>query len=209
MRKKIRVFILVISLIISLIVGTTSYITLNISSSNNINKSKDSSLDIVKTTSSSATAPTELTIETQKCSPPSEEFVDDASGDYSVEEKNSDNNDDGSFSFSTSEQEIIARVIMAESGTCSTNCLWLTGSALLNLADYYNNGDIAATANDPQIFETAGSYYNQEPTQECWNVVERLNNGDRDLDVMFFRTDYYHSFGTPYTNIDNVYFSTL
>lgn len=211
-----RIYIRLFCFIISLIIGIISFIVLN-NNSYNIDLLKSKSLTPIKSTSSSTIAPTELTIETQKSSPPLKESQNDGDessviGDWDTQNTDDsvcDNNQDRSLSFSASDREIIARVIMAESRSCSIDCLWFTGSALLNLADYYNNGDIQATANDSNIFDTADCYYDQEPTQECWDVTDRLISGDRDFQVMFFRTDYYHSFGTPYLNIDNVYFSTL
>lgn len=184
-------------------------------------------LEISKPTNSPTTAPTEQSTnkptEASTYSPPVEEtqifYSDEDIEDYSYENNNDnieikdndnyENNDIGSSSFSASDRSIIARIIMAESGNCSIDCLWLTGSALLNLADYYYEGDLEAVAYDPQVFNVADILDSVVPNQDCWDTADRLLSGDRDYKVMFFRTDYYHSFGTPYINIDNVYFSTL
>lgn len=184
-------------------------------------------LEISKPTNSPTTVPTEQSTdkptEASTYSPPVEEtqifYSDEDIEDYSYENNNDnieikdndnyENNDIGSSSFSASDRSIIARIIMAESGNCSIDCLWLTGSALLNLADYYYEGDLEAVAYDPQVFNVADILDSVVPNQDCWDTADRLLSGDRDYKVMFFRTDYYHSFGTPYINIDNVYFSTL
>lgn len=183
-------------------------------------------LEISKPTIPSTIAPTEQPTdkptEASTYSPPVEEtqifYSDENIENYDYENNDNDdieikdndsyeNNDIGSSSFSASDRSIIARLIMAESGGCSLECLWLTGSTLLNLADRYHNGDIEATAKDSDIFDVADYLDYVEPNQECWDTADRLLSGDRDYNVMAFRTDYYHSFGTPYRKVDNVYFS--
>lgn len=116
--------------------------------------------------------------------------------------------DDAETAYSSSDREWIARVICMEAGNCSEECQWLVGSTALNLADRYNGGNIEATVTDPNIFAVAGYFYLREPSVQNWAVADRVLSGDRDYQVMAFRTDYYHSFGTPYTVVDNVYFST-
>lgn len=178
--------------------------------------------EAIKPTSSPTIAPTEQPtdkpIEDSTYSPPveetqnsnTEEYNQDDGKEYDVAEETEESEQIyENPSFSDSDREIIARVIMAESGNCSIDCLWLTGSALLNLADYYYEGNLEAVAYDPQVFNVADILDSVVPSQDCWDTADRLLSGDRDYKVMFFRTDYYHSFGTPYINIDNVYFSTL
>lgn len=160
--------------------------------------------------------PTNKPTETTTYSPPVEEpqsideeeyIYEDGNNDI-VEETYIEDEPEESYSFSDSDRNIIARLVMAESGNCSEECIWLTGSTLLNLADRYHGGDIEATARDSSIFDVAGYLDSVVPNQKCWDVADRLLSGDRDYNVMAFRTNYYHLFGTPYTNIDNVYFST-
>lgn len=113
-----------------------------------------------------------------------------------------------SDNYSASDREWIARAICLEAGGCSEECQWLVGSTVLNLADRYNDGDIESTVTDPSMFAVAHYLYSREPSATNWAVADRVLSGDRDYQVMAFRTDYYHSFGTPYTVVDNVYFST-
>lgn len=111
-------------------------------------------------------------------------------------------------SYSTGDLEWLARTICMEAGNCSEYCQWLVGSTALNLADRFNGGDLEATVTNPNMFAVADCFYLREPSVQNWAVAERLLSGDRDYVVMAFRTDYYHDFGTPYTVVDNVYFST-
>lgn len=176
--------------------------------------------EATKTTQSPTIAateqPTNKPTEATTYSPPVEEpqsideeeyIYEDGKNDI-VEETYIEDEPEESYSFSDSDRNIIARLVMAESGNCSLECLWLTGSTLLNLADRYHNGDIEATAKDSDIFDVADYLDYVEPNQDCWDTADRLLSGDRDYNVMAFRTDYYHSFGTPYRKVDNVYFST-
>ena len=177
--------------------------------------------EAIKPTNSPTIAPTEQPtnkpIEDSTYSPPveepqnsnTEEYNQDDGKEYDVAEETEESEQIyENPSFSDSDRKIVAQLIMAESGNCSIECLWLTGSVLLNLADRYHNGDIEATAKDSSIFDVVNILDSVIPSQDCWDTADRLLSGDRDYNVMAFRTDYYHSFGTPYTNVDNVYFST-
>lgn len=104
------------------------------------------------------------------------------------------------------ELDLLARTIYQEAGICGEYCQWLVGSTVLNLADSY--GGIEAVVFDYNTFNVAYSLYNATPSDLSYSVANRLLSGDRDYAVKAFRTDYYHSFGTPYTSVDNVYFST-
>ena len=102
--------------------------------------------------------------------------------------------------------DLLSRTIYQEAGICGEYCQWLVGSTVLNLADSY--GSIEAVVFDYNTFNVAYSLYNATPSDLSYSVANRLLSGDRDYSVKAFRTDYYHSFGTPYTSVDNVYFST-
>lgn len=101
---------------------------------------------------------------------------------------------------------LLAKVIYLEGGNCSEYCQWLIGSTAMNLADI--NGGLSAVAYNYNLFNVVYLIDGCTPSQMSLNVAERVLSGDRDYNVKAFRTDYYHSFGTPYTNIDNVYFSS-
>lgn len=108
--------------------------------------------------------------------------------------------------YSDNELELVARTTYCESGGCSEYCQWLTASTILNLAD--QNGGIENVCTNSNMFNVAGIIWNKTPSNLSYSVAQRVLSGDRDYNVMAFREGYYHSFGTPYTNVDNVYFST-
>lgn len=102
--------------------------------------------------------------------------------------------------------DLLARIIYFESGSCSEYCQWLVGSTAMNLANEY--GSLETVAFNYDIFNVANILYTDTPSNLSYSVATRIINGDRDVNVRAFRTDYYHSFGSPYTNVDNVYFSS-
>lgn len=109
-------------------------------------------------------------------------------------------------SYSDYELDLLVRTIYQEGGICSEYCQWLIGSAVLNLAD--ERGGIENVVFDYNTFNVAYVLYDCTPSELSYAVAARVLSGDRDYVVKYFRTDYYHGFGTPYTNVDNVYFST-
>lgn len=122
-------------------------------------------------------------------------------------QKDSESNDyEPSEDYSNSDVDLIARTVYLESGGCGEYCQWLTASTILNLAD--RNGGISNVVYDYNTFNVAGMIDGCSPSDLAYSVAQRVVSGDRDYSVMAFRADYYHSFGTPYTNVDNVYFST-
>lgn len=104
------------------------------------------------------------------------------------------------------EQDLLAKLIYLEAGNCSEYCQWLVGSTAMNLAD--ERGGLAAVAYNYNIFNVAYQIDSCTPSALSRSVAGRILSGDRDYNVKAFRTSYYHGFGKPYTNVDNVYFST-
>lgn len=107
--------------------------------------------------------------------------------------------------YSWYEYDLLARTIYQESGICSEYCQWLVGSTVLNLAEV--NGGIENTVTNYNLFNVAYILYKDTPSDLSYAVARRLISGDRDYNVMAFRDSYYHNFGTPYTSVDNMYFS--
>lgn len=131
----------------------------------------------------------------------------DEDSNESVESSDSDSSHDSdSGGGSYADSDLLARVIYLEVGNCSEECQWLVGSTAMNLADRY--GGLEAVATDYNTFNVAYALYDCEPSSTSRSVADRVLSGDRDYNVMAFRAGYYHDFGTPYTSIDNVYFST-
>lgn len=111
-----------------------------------------------------------------------------------------------SSAYDTYTRDLLAKVIYLEAGVCGEECQRLVGSTAMNLADA--RGGLANVAYDYNTFNIAYRIDGCVPSETSIRVAERVLSGDRDYNVKAFRTSYYHSFGTPYTNIDNVYFST-
>lgn len=105
------------------------------------------------------------------------------------------------------EYDLLARTIYQESGVCGEYCQWLVGSTVLNRADRY--GGIENVVFDPAHFDVYNELFDETPSDLSYFVARRLISGDRDYKVMAFRNSYYHSFGTPYDKVDNMYFSTF
>lgn len=110
------------------------------------------------------------------------------------------------YNTSSDEVDLLARVIYCEAGNCSEYCQWLVGSTAMNLAD--SNGGLRVVAFDYNTFNVAGILYTRDPSELSYSVAQRILSGDRDYNVKAFRMSYYHSFGTPYAVVDNVYFSS-
>ena len=104
------------------------------------------------------------------------------------------------------ELDLVARTIYQEAGICGEYCQWLVGSTILNLAD--ECGGVENVVFDYDKFNVAYVLYSATPSDSSYAVARRVLSGDRDYNVKAFRNNYYHDFGTPYTSVDNVYFST-
>jgi hypothetical protein len=149
--------------------------------------------------------PTEAPTEAEINDEPDVIYIEQAETEIVENNKESEINN---YSSSTSDYELdlLARTIYQEAGICGEYCQWLFGSTVLNLAD--ERGGIEAVVFDYNTFNVSYKLYNATPSDLSYSVASRLLSGDRDYRVKAFRTDYYHSFGTPYTSTDNVYFST-
>lgn len=106
----------------------------------------------------------------------------------------------------TNERDILAKLLYCESGSTSWDCQVYTCSAILNLSDYTERS-ISSMASDINTFSVAPWVWSTTPTQTQYDVIDYVLSGGRISDVKYFRTDFYHNFGIPVTNIDNVYFS--
>lgn len=104
------------------------------------------------------------------------------------------------------EKEILAKLLYCESGSTSWDCQVYTCSAILNLSDYTGRS-ISNMASDKKVFSVAPWVWSSTPTQTQYKVIDYVLSGGRVSGVKWFRTDHYHSFGTPVKSIDNVYFS--
>lgn len=107
------------------------------------------------------------------------------------------------------EYEILAKLLFAESGILSWEGQVMTCSAILNFCDY-QGASIWECAHTTWMFAVAPFVDTVEPTQMNFDVIEYVVcGGGRDPIPIWFRTDYYHDFGTPYCEIEGVFFSTI
>lgn len=106
--------------------------------------------------------------------------------------------------YTDEEKQLLAQCLFCEAGGTSWECQVITLSAILNHCDTY---DGLWVLDNVGHFEVAPYYRYCTPQEEQYEVVEYVLSGHRIADVQYFRTQYYHSFGTNMLNIDNVYFS--
>ena len=104
--------------------------------------------------------------------------------------------------FTQNELDLMARVVMSESSIEPYECKMLVAKTVLNR--YYSD-------NFPDSVQTVvekgfSTQDNGEVTEECYNAVYDAFISTEP--VMYFRTDYYHSFGTPYKQVGITCFST-
>ena len=177
--------------------------------------------EIAPTINASTTAPSEMPTEipTNACETDTNEIEEisysDGDTEDSEEESLNDIVEDGAdrdddiisepIGYSENDLDLLARVILAEAGGCSEQCQWLVASTIMNLADELGDGTLESIVYNTNIVYISYSV----PDAQCYRVAARVLSGDRDYLVKAFRSDYYHDFGTPYTSVDNVYFSTF
>lgn len=103
-----------------------------------------------------------------------------------------------------SDIQLIAEAVMGEAGGEPLIGKVAVAATILNRMEYYNQTVY-------QALEAYDAYpYYGVVTSECYRAVE-IAMENRDLfpsDMMYFRTMHYHTFGVPYVQIGNHYFST-
>lgn len=103
------------------------------------------------------------------------------------------------------EEDILAKLLYREAGGMGREGKIYVCSAILNLRDATGKS-IWTMAHDYNMF----SVFNVDganPDSSIYEVIDYVVNGGRISDIKYFRTDYYHDFGTPVCRIENVYFS--
>ena len=110
-----------------------------------------------------------------------------------------------------SEDELVARVIEAESGNQSILGRRLVADCIYNLAEKrgITPEELIMT---PGVFETVsnGAIWRVTPSQDTIEAMERERDVQNRIDtkVAYFRTGHYHDFGVPYEHVGDHYFST-
>ena len=108
------------------------------------------------------------------------------------------------------EKDLLARSLYREAGSTSYTCQLYVCSATINLwQSEFSHMSLAQMLTNYNIFETAYTLNSVSEWEKnsVMGVVEDVMNGGKVPNVKYFRTCYYHGFGTPVINIDNVYFS--
>lgn len=106
----------------------------------------------------------------------------------------------------TNERDFLAKLLCCEAGGTSWECQVYTCSAILNLSDR-NQMSIWDMGHNYNMFAVAYIVDDAVPTQTQYDVIDYVLGGGRIPEICYFRTDYYHPFGTSVCAIDNQYFS--
>ena len=105
------------------------------------------------------------------------------------------------------EYYILAKLLYAEAGGMGWEGQVYTCSAILNLKDY-SGRTIWNMAHDVNTMAVALYVDYECPMDTQYDVIEYVVCGGGKIEeICYFRTYYYHSFGTPVCSIENVYFS--
>ena len=116
-------------------------------------------------------------------------------------------NDSAAAREALADPTFLAKLLYCEAGGMGWQGQVYVCSAILNLCDY-SNYTIWYSGHIERIFEVAPYVDYAQPLQTQYDVIDYvINQGGRISEIKYFRTDYYHNFGTPVCRIENVYFS--
>lgn len=104
-----------------------------------------------------------------------------------------------------SDEDLMAVVVMAEAGNQDMLGKVAVATTILNRCDLWGL-TVETVINQPNQYATK---YHGTITEDCYRAVE-IAQENRDLfpeTMIFFRTKHYHSFGEPYEQIGDHYFS--
>ena len=104
------------------------------------------------------------------------------------------------------DEDILARVVMAEAGNQELIGKVAVAATVLNRSDMWDQTVLQVVSARNQY---AWPYYGIVDA-ECYEAV-RIAMAERDLfprNMIYFRTSHYHKIGTPYIQIEDHYFST-
>lgn len=108
-----------------------------------------------------------------------------------------------------SEYDLLVRTVYAEGYTLGKEGMQYICDVIINRAEQ-NDMSITDAIYQRGVFTvvTTGAIWNQEPLPLAYEAVDAELTGPRlDTEILYFRTKYYHSFGTPCFHYKNVYFS--
>lgn len=102
--------------------------------------------------------------------------------------------------------DFLAKLLFAEAGSMGWTGQVYVCSAILNLCDL-KAISLWEAGHTTRIFSVAPYVDNVQPLERQYEVIDYVLNGGRVMGVCYFRTNYYHGFGTPVCQIENVCFS--
>ena len=124
-----------------------------------------------------------------------------------VEEKEAEPEPDPEPVIHLTDDDIIAAVVMSEAGNQDLLGKTAVAATILNRADFYDlTVEQVVTAKNQYSYPYTGVI-----TAECYRAVE-IARENRDLfpsTMMYFKTRSFHSFGEPYEQIGDHYFSCI
>lgn len=112
---------------------------------------------------------------------------------------------------SDDEYDLLARCVEAEAGSEGLLGKQYVVDVILNRVDSYIYPDtITDVILQKNQFEVVndGRIYDIVPTDETYEAIDKELTYRQDYEITLFRTDYYHTFGTPKFQYKHHYFST-
>lgn len=112
--------------------------------------------------------------------------------------------DENMNDFSDYEIALLERVVMSEASIEPYDCKVAVAETILNRMNMYSTSleDVVYAPNQYSMAD------NGQPTDEVKQAVaQALEYRVNPANMIYFRQDYYHSFGTPYTAYGEMYFS--
>ena len=113
--------------------------------------------------------------------------------------------------FTQSEYELLCRTVYCEAGNQDMKTQSMVCLTILNrlASDYADNVTDVIYAKNAYEVTTWKDFEERTWTTQVEEAVNwALRENEHPSDMYYFRTDYYHSFGSPYMKSDDLYFST-
>lgn len=114
------------------------------------------------------------------------------------------------FNISNEEREMLAQLLYLEAGSCNWDTQAAVCSVIFNrLISGYWGSTLYEVVYAQNQFEPAYLIGTIIPQSTQYEIIDYICQYGTTLPyyVLYFRADYYHNFGIPYTNYENVYFS--
>ena len=114
--------------------------------------------------------------------------------------------ENGKEYMSESDRDFLAKLLFCEVGGEDWDCQLYTCSAILNLRDR-SGRSLWEMGHDYNTFEVAKYVDGATPNDMQYEIIDFVLSGGRVPEICYFRTNYYHSFGTPVCQVGAHYFS--